>query len=136
VFLVDTNLLSELRKNQPHGAVLSWYRACPAGALFLPSIALYELQAGAEATRKQDIAKAVAIERWIDRIAGGVQILHLDAASARTTAKLMNGKSLELFADAMIAAIAITNSLTVATRNTRDFQTLGVPTVNPFIDLR
>jgi predicted nucleic acid-binding protein len=95
-----------------------------------------KLQAGAEATRKQDIAKAVAIERWIDRIAGGVQILHLDAASARTTAKLMNGKSLELFADAMIAAIAITNSLTVATRNTRDFQTLGVPTVNPFIDLR
>jgi predicted nucleic acid-binding protein len=136
VFLLDTNVISELRKSRPHGAVLAWYEQHATQGLFLPSIALFELQAGVEATRRQDPAKAAEIERWIDRIAANTKILSLDVASARLTAQWMHGKPQELLEDAMIAAIAVTNGLTVATRNIQDFKQFEVNLVDPFLDVR
>lgn len=136
MFLLDTNVISELRKARPHGAVLDWYARHAAQGLFLPSVALFELQAGVEATREDDLAKAVEIERWIDRIVASTEVLPWDAASARLTAQWMHTRPPELLEDAMIAAIAVTNRLAVATRNTRDFQQFDVDTVNPFMDLR
>lgn len=135
MFLLDTNVISELRKARPHGAVLAWYARHATQGLFLPSVALFELQAGVESTREHDLAKAVEIERWIDRIVAGTDILPWDAASARLTAQWMHTRSPALLEDAMIAAIAVTNRLTVATRNTRDFTQFEVSTVNPFTDV-
>lgn len=136
MFLLDTNVISELRKARPHGAVLAWYARHAAQGLFLPSVALFELQAGVESTREHDLAKAVEIERWIDRIVASTDILPWDAASARLTAQWMHTRPPQLLEDAMIAAIAVTNRLTVATRNTRDFKQFEVSTVNPFTDVR
>ncbi len=136
MFLLDTNVLSELRKTRPHGALLAWYGIQARYSLFVPSVALYEMQAGVEITRHQDVAKAKELEEWIDRLVVSSTVLELNAKSARTAAKFLHGKPPELLEDAMIAAIAATNGLTVATRNMKDFEQFSVPAVNPFMDTR
>jgi hypothetical protein len=132
IFLLDTNVASELRKIRPHGALLSWYRSHSPEVFALSAITIYELQAGAEVTRRQDSAKALEIERWVDALIDETVILPLDANGAREAAYLMRNQSKALIEDAMIAAIAKVNRLTVATRNTRDFERFGVALVNPF----
>jgi predicted nucleic acid-binding protein len=133
-FLLDTNVLSELRKARPHGGVLAWFTANQASASFAtPAIALFELQAGVEKLRQQDSARAEKFDFWADRIVDGSNILPLDAAAAREAARLMSKQSTALLFDAMIAAIARVNGYTVATRNTRDFEHFEVPLVNPFL---
>ena len=131
IFLLDTNIISELRKRKPHGAVLAWFATYTDTDFALPSIALYEIQAGAEITRRQDITKALEIERWLEVLTQHT-VLPFDAAAARETARLLKGKSKANFEDAMIAAIARVHHLTVATRNIRDFQSLQVDLINPF----
>jgi len=130
--LLDTNIVSELRKARPHGAVAAWFRFHRLPELFLPSIALYEMQSGVELTRKQNAHKADEISHWIDQIATQIQVLPLDAFSARLAAKFMHGKTPQLTGDAMIAAIAVTNRLVVATRNTKDFNNFPVAQIDPF----
>lgn len=91
-----------------------------------------EIQAGIETTREQDPAKALELEAWLDRVLATYDILPLDAVVFREWARLMHRQSNTLLQDAMIGAVAIANRLTVATRNVRDFERLGVKTVNPF----
>ena len=131
IFLLDTNVISELRKRKPHGAVLQWFASHADTDFALPSIALYEIQAGAEITRLQDPAKALEIERWLEVLIRQT-ILPFDGPAAREAARLLRGRSKVNLEDAMIAAIARVHNLTVATRNLRDFQTLQVTLVNPF----
>ena len=132
IFLLDTNVASELRKIRPHGALVSWYRSHPSDAFALSAVTIYELQAGAEVTRRQDSDKALEIERWIDALIDETVILPLDANGAREAAQLMRNQSKALIEDAMIAATAKVNRLTVATRNTRDFERFNVALVDPF----
>lgn len=132
-FLLDTNILSELRKAKPHGGVLAWLTVHHKAYFATPAIALFELQAGTENLRIQDSYRAASFDWWISRLAAGDNVLPLDAAAARETARLLHKKSMALLADAMIAAIAKVNGLTVATRNTRDFEQFDVPLVNPFL---
>jgi hypothetical protein len=133
VFLLDTNIISELRKPRPHGGVVAWAHAHPPEQYNVPSIAIYELQAGAELVRKQNAAKAREIDLWIELIMTTHHVVPFEQQAARTTAWLMQGQPQELFEDAMIAATAIANGLTVATRNTRDFERFNVTLVNPFL---
>ena len=80
----------------------------------------------------QDPEKALEIERWLGLLL--VQtVLAFDTPSAREAARLLHGKSRTVREDAMIAAIARVNGLTVATRNVRDFASFGVPVLDPFI---
>lgn len=132
MFLVDTNVVSELRKPRPHPLVLAWLRGVSDRDLFLSAVTIGELQAGVEITRRQDPDKANEIEGWIDQIAGVWNVLPLDAKVLRHWARLMHGRSDDLIEDAMIAATAHVHLLTVVTRNVRDFQPLGVPTLDPF----
>jgi predicted nucleic acid-binding protein len=131
-FLLDTNVLSEVRKPRPHGGVLAWMMARSESALAIPSIAIFELQMGIEQLRLQDAARARAFDAWIAQLMAGTTVLTLDAQAARRTALLMDKKPMELLADAMIAAIASVNGYTVATRNVKDFRHFDVPLVNPF----
>lgn len=132
VFLLDTNIVSELRRPRPHGGVLAWLRGVPATDLRLSAVTVGEIQAGIELTREQDSAKAAELEAWLDQVLETYDVLPLDAAAFKIWARLMHRRSHTLLQDAMIGAVAISNRMTVATRNVRDFERLGVKTVNPF----
>jgi predicted nucleic acid-binding protein len=132
-FLLDTNVVSELRKPKAHGAVVAWLNHLRDEQLYLSAVTLGELQAGIERTRAQDTKKAQEIESWVDQLAASIQVLPMDARCFREWARLMNGKSDTLLEDAMIAATARVHGLAVASRNERDFATLGVTLLNPFL---
>lgn len=132
-YLLDTNVISEMRKPKPHGGVLAWFTANQASGFATPAIALFELQMGAEKLRQSDPLRAAEFDFWVGRIASGSTVLPLDAAAAREAARLLNKLPMVLIADAMIAAIANVHGLTVATRNTKDFEQFGVRQVNPFL---
>ncbi|CBL46568.1 PIN (PilT N terminus) domain protein [gamma proteobacterium HdN1] len=132
MYLLDTNIVSELRKPKPHGGVLAWLNSVEDAHLHIATVTLGEIQAGIELTRDQDPEKAAEIERWVDQVAEAYNVLAMDGPSFRCWAKLMHKKSDTLYEDAMIASIATTNGLTVVTRNTSDFSSFGVPLLNPF----
>jgi len=132
MYLLDTNVVSELRKPRPHRAVLSWIASVADADLHVAAATIGELQAGVEITRQQDAAKAAEIEHWIDLVAATYNVLPMDAATFRLWARLLHGQPAELLEDAMIAATAVVHRLTVVTRDTRDFARLGVPAFSPF----
>jgi len=132
VFLLDTNVVSELRRPRPHGAVVAWLQATPDSNLYVSAVTIGEIQAGIELTRDQDPEKASEIESWLEQIAESYNILVMDARTFRSWARLMHRQSDHLIEDAMIAATAAVHNLIVATRNIRDYGRLGVKTFNPF----
>ena len=132
MYLLDTNVVSELRRPRPHGAVVAWLEGVADYDLHLSAVTLGELQAGVEITREQDLEKASEIELWIDQVARTWNVLPLDGQIFRVWAKLMHRRSDDLMADALIAATAMVHHLVVVTRNVRDFAPLEVSTLNPF----
>jgi len=87
--LLDTNVVSEVRKPRPHGAVLNWLNAQHDDQLFLSAVTMGELQAGIERTRHQDPVKAQEIERWADQLASSYQILPMDTPCFREWGRIM-----------------------------------------------
>ena len=132
MYLLDTNIVSELRRKKPHEAVVVWLQSVDDKDLYLASVTLAEIQAGIELTREQDAERAAELEVWLDDVAATYNILNLDGNAFRTWAKLMHKKSDTLYEDGMIAAIAKVNKLTVVTRNITDFAAFDVPLLNPF----
>jgi predicted nucleic acid-binding protein len=132
MYLLDTNVVSELRRPRPHGAVVAWIRAQEDADLYLSAVSIGEIQAGIELTRDQDPVKAKEIEAWADELAGSYNVLPMDAPCFRRWARLMHQESETLYEDAMIAATAHVHRLTIATRNVRDFVRFKIATVNPF----
>ncbi len=132
MYLLDTNVVSELRKARPHGAVVAWLRDIDDRQLHLSAVTLGEIQAGIELTREQDGEKAAGIEAWADQVAATWNILPMDGAAFRLWGKLMHGRSDTLIEDAMIAATARLHGLTIATRNVKDFANFGAKLFNPF----
>ncbi len=131
-YLLDTNVVSELRKPKPHGGVLSWRKTARGEQVFLSVVTVGEIQSGIERTRRQDLAKATELDRWLDQLVDTAQILPMDIECFRAWACIMEGKSDALMFDAMIAATARVHHLTVVTRNERDFRDFNVPVLNPF----
>ena len=132
MYLLDTNVVSELRKPKPHGAVLAWFRGLEDSQIHLSAVTVGEIQAGIELTREQDGAKALEIEEWLERVAASYNVLPMDAAAFRAWAQLMHRRSDTVYEDAMIAATAQIHGLTVVTRNIADFKSFGVALLNPF----
>jgi toxin FitB len=132
VFLLDTNIVSELRKLRPSTKVLTWLTEVPDAELHLSAVTIGEIQAGIELTRAQDRGKAEQLEAWAEQVAGTYNVLAMDAACFRQWAKFMHGQSDTVYEDAMIAATARVHGLTVVTRNVRDFARFEVPVLNPF----
>lgn len=131
-YLLDTNVVSELRRQRPHGGVVAWLQSLDDAHLHLSAVTLGEIQAGIELTREQDPGKAQEIEGWLELVAGTYNVLPMDAVTFRAWARLMHRKSDTLYEDAMIAATAQAHGLTVATRNVSDFNALGLEVFDPF----
>ena len=131
-YLLDTNVVSELRKRKPHGAVLAWMDTLRPEQIFLSAVTVGELQAGAELTRRTDPAKAAEIENWLMITERAFSVIPMDAACFREWARLKAGKPPDLIEDAMIAATARVHGLHVATRDEGDFRQLGLSPFNPF----
>jgi len=134
MYLLDTNVVSELRKIRPHGAVVAWLETVADEDIHLSAVTLGEIQIGIELTREQDSFKAAEIEAWADQVAATYNVLTMDATTFRVWAKLMHRQSDTVYEDAMIAATARVHHLTVVTRNVGDFKRFNMPIFNPFGD--
>lgn len=132
MFLLDTNVVSELRRQRRHGAVVGWVESVGDTDLHLSAVTLGDIQAGIELTREQDPAKADEIDAWLHQVAASYNVLAMEGETFRDWARLMHRRSDTLYEDAMIAATAKHHQLTVATRNVRHFRPFGVATFKPF----
>jgi hypothetical protein len=132
MYLLDTNIVSELRKPRPDRAVVAWLEPTPDSELHVSAVTLGEIQAGIELTRAQDPLKAAQLESWADLLAASYNVLAMDSACFRRWAKLMHRQSGTVSEDAMIAATALVHQLIVVTRNVRDFARFDVQVLNPF----
>ena len=132
MYLLDTNVVSELRKRKPHAGVIAWIQSAPEESLYISAVTVGEIQAGIETTRRQDATKAKEIEDWLDAVAQSYGVLSADAPVFRRWAQLMHRRPDHHIEDALIAATALVRGLTVVTRNVDDFKPFGVALVNPF----
>ena len=133
MYLLDTNVLSELRKRRPHGGVLAWLNSIDNRDISVSAVSFGEVQAGIELTRTQDPAKAAEIESWADQIVSAWNVLPMDSETFRVWAKLMHRRTDDLTYDAMIAATALVHRRIIVTRNIKDFQLFGVEMLDPYV---
>ena len=132
MYLLDTNIISELRRPKPHGGVLEWYKNITEQDLFISAVSIGEIQTGIELTRTQDKKKAETLEQWLQSIANIHNVLPMTGSTFRLWAKLMHSQTNAVREDAMIAATAIEKDLIVVTRNTKDFKRFKLQLLNPF----
>lgn len=132
-YLLDTNVISETRKAHADSGVMAFLSAADASELFLSVLTLGELWKGVEAKRRTAPVVADQLGTWVDGIETTFadRVLRVDAAIARRWGELSAGRSLPVF-DTLIAATALGHGLTLVTRNGRDFESTGVPLVDPF----
>ena len=83
MYLLDTHVVSELRKPIPHGGVVAWLESIDDSHLYLAALTLGEIQAGIELTREQDAVKAGEIESWLEQVAVAYNVLPMDASAFR-----------------------------------------------------
>jgi predicted nucleic acid-binding protein len=134
MFLIDTNVISEIRKgDRANPAVSAWFDAHAAESYFLSVLTLGEIRKGIEQIRGKDAGKATAFEIWLSEIAVSYEgrILGIGLDEAEIWGRLSSGGKLPEV-DGLIAATALAHGLTVATRNVRDFERCGVNVINPW----
>ena len=132
MYLLDTNVISELRRAKPHGAVVAWLETVPDAALHVSALSLGEIQAGVEKLRQRDPQKAQEIEQWVDRVEQTFAVLPVDGRIFRLHARWMLARPDHAYEDALIAATAQVHGLMLVTRNARDFVHFDVPLFDPF----
>jgi toxin FitB len=133
-FLLDTNVLSELRKGKradPH--VAAWFAEVPPADLFLSVLVAGELRQGVERLRRRDLDSAERLDRWLVALLEGYaeRILPVDLLTAELWGRLNSPDPLPAV-DGLLAATALTHDLTLVTRNGRDVARTGVRLVDPF----
>ena len=137
MFILDTNVISELRKAKSGKAdskVMAWAAAINADVLFLSAITILELEMGVLQVERKDPLQGNLLRSWLDNqvlTAFDEKILVVDAAVAQRCARLhVPDRSSER--DALIAATALVHGMTIVTRNVSDFETSGVDLINPW----
>lgn len=137
MFLLDTNVVSELRKAKAGKAdanVTAWASGVPYGSLFMSAITVLELEMGVLLVERHDTAQGAILREWLDKHvlpAFHDRILPIDVAVAQRCAHL-HIPDPRAERDALIAATALVHGMTVVTRNIGDFQPTGVPLLNPW----
>lgn len=132
-YLLDTNILSEVRK--PHGDanVRSWFAEVGSDELYVSVLTLGEVRQGTERLKRRDEAQAAVIERWLEGLAASYRerLLPVDLEVVDAWGRLNVPDPLPVI-DGLLAATALVHSLTLVTRNTKDVERSGVPLINPF----
>jgi toxin FitB len=134
VFLLDTNIISEVRKGERcDHRVANWYASIEDSDLFLSVLVLGEIRRGVELARRNDSAKADALGKWLQLVEEtfGPRILSVDAAVAHEWGRMSATRPLAVI-DGLLAATAKVHGLTLATRNEENVRGLGAGIVNPF----
>ena len=137
MYLLDTNVVSELRKIRPGKAdsfVAAWADSIDAADLYLSAITIQELEIGVLLVERRDPAQGAVFRAWLNghvlpAFAG--RILVVDTAVALRSARL-HVPDLRPVRDGLIAATALVHGMTVVTRNVADFEPTGVPLLNPW----
>ncbi|PJK09352.1 VapC toxin family PIN domain ribonuclease [Lysobacteraceae bacterium NML08-0793] len=135
-YLIDTNVLSELRKREANANLVAWMQARPRESLYLSVLSLGEIRKGIEGVA--DAAFRQTLTDWLEvdlpKYFLG-RVLGVDAQVADRWGRLQAsaGRTLPVV-DAMLAATALQHDLTLVTRNVKDFEGLGVTLVNPWLD--
>ena len=135
MFLLDTNVVSELRKAaRADHLVRDWAERTPANHFWLSTISLLELEIGVLRIERRDVAQGALLRRWLDQVLVAFEgrLLDVSAAVARTAASL-HVPDPRPERDALIAATALTHGLTIVTRDTADFEPMGVALLNPWL---
>ena len=133
-FLLDTNVLSELRKGARADVnVQRWFANVDENLIFLSVLVTGEIRRGIEAIRKRDPRAATALERWLDNLmqAYSDRVLPVDAATADEWGRLDARGSLPVV-DGLLAATAQIHDLTLVTRNVKDVFGTGIDVLDPF----
>ncbi len=132
-FLIDTDVLSELRKTKRDPSVVSWLESVPSSELWLSVVTVGEIEKGIAVQRRRDPPFAESLHEWLETILRLYEdrVIPVDTEIARRWGRL-SGELGHDGADLLIAATAIENGLRVATRNTRHFEPTGAPVFNPF----
>jgi len=132
-YLIDTNVLSELRRKQPDPQVVAWLQARPPQSLFLSVLTLGEIRKGIE--RVTDIGRQQAFLDWLEVELPNYflnRLLNIDAHTADRWGRLMASAGRPLPAiDGLLAATALQHDLTLVTRNIKDFSGLQVKLISP-----
>jgi predicted nucleic acid-binding protein len=137
MFVLDTNVISELRqgKPQPSAAVRRWAAGQPSHRLFLSAITILELELGIQALERRTPPQGSALRSWLAGVraafAGRILPFGENTAAMCASLHIPNPRSER---DAMIAATALEHKFTVVTRNVVDFQATGVALINPWLD--
>ena len=136
MFLLDTNVLSELRRaGRGDARVRDWARGTQAGLFWVSAISVLEIELGILLVERRDPAQGVQLRTWLERqVLPGFEgrILPVDTLVARQCAAL-HVPDLRSDRDALIAATALVHGLTVVTRNVSDFKPTGVALLNPWV---
>jgi toxin FitB len=132
-YLLDTNVVSELRKRAPDPNVLQWYAGVQGTQLFLSVLTLGEIRMGVERARRKDPVKAAALEEWLTRLetAYGDRVVPVDISVADAWARMSVPDPLPVI-DGLLAATAAVRNWTLVTRNTADIGRSGIRILNPF----
>ena len=133
-YLIDTNVISELRKgDRCDPAVAAWWAKVDENELWTSALVLGEIRRGIELARRHDPQKAKVLEAWLEEVIYGFgdRILDVHAQVADEWGRMNAIRPLPVI-DALIAATARANSLTFVTRNVSDVQGVGVDLLNPF----
>jgi predicted nucleic acid-binding protein len=136
MYLLDTNVISELRKGKKQQSqnVISWADSIPVNQCFLSAITIFELELGVQRLEYTNPPQGQTIRAWLTGLGPSYEgrILPFDEIAAKIAASLhIPNKQPER--DAMIASIALKHGFTVVTRNTSDFERSGVSFINPFV---